>query len=80
MMLSPLIPILFSFVSAGPGPLSKISETESPFRETEDVTESGLGAAEHCESQPRRGCVHFTECDRDGFVLEYVSMDVVDVR
>ena len=80
MMLSPLILILFSIVSAGPGPLSKISETESPFRETEDVTEPALGAAEHCESQPRRRCVHFTECDRDGFLLEDVSMDVVDVR
>ena len=74
MMLSPLILILFSVVSA------KISETESPFRETEDVTQPGLGAAEHCESQPGRRCVHFTECDRDGFVLEDVSMDVVDVR
>ena len=73
MMLSPLILILFSVVWAGP-------ETESPFRETEDVTEPGLGAAEHCESQPRRRCVHFTECDRDGFLLEDVSMDVVDVR
>merc|ERR1712039_623692 len=44
-----------------------------------DLVSTTQEVFESCEGQPGRRCVHFTQCDQDGFIVED-SSQLIDVR
>ena len=68
----------FSLLTKAGRPLSLIDDN---VLDSVSATEKVL-SVEDCEDKPGQRCVHFTECDLDGFITENSTQinQLIDVR